>query len=102
MDYYSASGISLLWVCFFQTIAISWLFGVDKLCDCIEQMMGIRPNKFWTICWKYFAPVTMAYERLSYGDYEYPLWADIIGLCISFSSMIWVPVYAIYYVLTEP
>ncbi|KAJ8957789.1 hypothetical protein NQ314_006504 [Rhamnusium bicolor] len=60
MDYYSASGISLLWVCFFQTIGISWLFGVEKLCDCIEQMMGIRPNKFWTISWKYFAPVTMA------------------------------------------
>lgn len=42
------------------------------------------------------------YERLRYGDYEYPLWADIIGLCISFSSMMWVPVYALYYVFTEP
>ncbi|XP_025829796.1 sodium- and chloride-dependent GABA transporter 1-like isoform X2 [Agrilus planipennis] len=59
MDYYSASGISLLWVCFFQTIAISWIFGTNKLCDCIEQMMGFRPNKFWTICWQFCAPVVM-------------------------------------------
>uniref|UniRef100_V5I972 Transporter n=1 Tax=Anoplophora glabripennis TaxID=217634 RepID=V5I972_ANOGL len=111
MDYYSASGISLLWVCFFQTVAISWLFGVEKLCDCIEQMMGIRPNRFWTICWKYLAPLTMGlifigqclqYERLTYGDYEYPYWAEIIGLCISFSSMMWIPLYAIYYVISEP
>lgn len=60
MDYYSASGMSLLWVCFFQTVAISWTFGVDKLCDCVEQMMGIRPNWFWRICWKYCAPIVIA------------------------------------------
>lgn len=111
MDYYSASGMSLLWVCFFQTVAISWVFGVDKLCDCIEQMMGIRPNMFWRICWKYLAPVVIAvifvgqcmeYETLRYGKYKYPLWADILGLGISFSSMLWVPVYALYYVCSQP
>lgn len=59
MDYYSASGMSLLWLCFFQTVALSWLFGVEKLCDCIEQMMGFRPNIFWRFCWKYSAPVSI-------------------------------------------
>ncbi|ENN80479.1 hypothetical protein YQE_03083, partial [Dendroctonus ponderosae] len=111
MDYYSASGMSLLWVCFFQTVAISWTFGVDKLCDCIEQMMGTRPNMFWRICWKYCAPIVIAvifvqqcmeYQTLRYGEYNYPLWANIFGLGISFSSMLWVPVYAIYYLLTQP
>ncbi|CAG9860469.1 unnamed protein product [Phyllotreta striolata] len=111
MDNYSASGISLLWVCFFQTIGISWFFGVDKLSDCIEKMMGIRPNSFWTVCWKYVAPLVMAvifvsqcfeYQRLEYSDYKYPLWADMVGLMISFSSMAWIPIYAIYYVLSQP
>ncbi|XP_066261098.1 sodium- and chloride-dependent GABA transporter 1-like isoform X2 [Euwallacea similis] len=111
MDYYSASGMSLLWVCFFQTMAISWTFGVEKLCDCIEQMMGHRPSWFWRFCWKYCAPTVIAvifveqcmeYTQLRYGDYNYPLWANILGLGISFSSMLWVPVYAIYYVFTEP
>lgn len=60
MDFYSASGMSILWVCFFQTIAISWIFGAKKFCDCIHQMMGIRLNKFWYICWVVFAPVIMA------------------------------------------
>ncbi|CAG9760689.1 unnamed protein product [Ceutorhynchus assimilis] len=111
MDYYSASGMSLLWVCFFQTVAISWVFGVDKLSDCIEHMMGVRPNLFWRICWKYCAPVVIAvifveqcmeYETLRYGEYKYPLWANIVGLGISFSSMLWVPLYAVYYVFTQP
>ncbi|KAK9704069.1 Sodium:neurotransmitter symporter family [Popillia japonica] len=110
MDYYSASGMSLLWVCFFQTIAISWIFGTEKLCDCIEQMMGIRPSKFWTICWRFCAPVVMlvifisqcmAFQPLTYGsNYVYPFWSNVIGFILSFSSMIWVPAYAIYYIFS--
>lgn len=59
MDTYSASGISLLWVCFFQTIAISWFFGADRFRECINQMLGFRPNLFWYICWVYLAPLVM-------------------------------------------
>ncbi|KAG5900316.1 hypothetical protein JTB14_026324 [Gonioctena quinquepunctata] len=74
-------------------------------------MMGMRPNVFWIFCWKYLAPVSImvifisqcfAYQSLFYGNYKYPLWADIIGLGISFSSMIWIPFYMIYYLLTQP
>ncbi|XP_045474290.1 sodium- and chloride-dependent GABA transporter 1-like isoform X1 [Harmonia axyridis] len=111
MDYYSASGISLLWVCFFQTIALSWVFGVEHLSDCIEQMMNIRPNWFWKMTWKYISPALMfiilisqcvQFRTLSYGDYEYPVWANVIGLCLSLASMMWIPVYAIYYVIKGP
>ncbi|KAG9430054.1 sodium- and chloride-dependent GABA transporter 1 isoform X1 [Apis mellifera carnica] len=112
MDFYSASGMSILWVCFFQTIAISWIFGARKFCDCIHQMMGIRLNNFWYVCWVVFAPVIMAfifvfqcvqYKPLRYGNnYEYPTWAEVIGVCLSLSSMIWIPVYAVYYVVVTP
>ncbi|EFN82579.1 Sodium- and chloride-dependent GABA transporter 1 [Harpegnathos saltator] len=112
MDFYSASGMSILWVCFFQTIAISWIFGAQKFCDCVHQMMGIRLNKFWYICWVLLAPVIMAfifvfqcvqYKPLKYGsNYEYPTWAEIVGVCLSLSSMIWIPAYAVYYVIVTP
>jgi len=112
MDFYSCSGMALLWVCFFQTVAIGWVFGAERFCDCVEQMTGTKPNKFWFLCWKYFAPAVMlgvfifyiySYEPVKYGhDYTYPKWAEILGLFMSFSSMIWVPGYAVYYVLTQP
>ncbi|XP_060529848.1 sodium- and chloride-dependent GABA transporter 1-like isoform X2 [Cylas formicarius] len=111
MDYYSASGMSLLWVCFFQTVAISWVFGVDKLSDCVEQMMGLRPNCFWRICWKYFAPAVilvifvgqcLEYQTLRYGEYKYPFWANVLGFGISLSSMLWVPLYAVFYAFCQP
>ncbi|XP_046389508.1 sodium- and chloride-dependent GABA transporter 1-like [Ischnura elegans] len=112
MDFYSASGMSLLWVCFFQTIAISWIFGAKKFCDCVYQMMGIRPNTFWYICWVFLAPVVMmsifffycvSYEPVKYGtSYHYPVWAEVLGVGISIASMIWIPLYAVYYLIAEP
>lgn len=59
MDFYSASGMCLLWVCFFQTIAISWVFGAEKFAKCIKEMTGSTPRWFWIISWKYLAPSVM-------------------------------------------
>ena len=44
-----------------------------------------------------------SYEAVTLGEeYQYPKWAEIMGLCISFSSMIWVVLYAIYFMITTP
>jgi len=111
MDFYSCSGMSLLWVCFFQTITIGWFFGAEKFSDCVEQMTGTKPGMYWVLCWKYFAPAVMLgvfgfyvlnYTAVTYGDQSYPRWAELMGLAISFSSMMWVPIYAVYYLLTQP
>ena len=43
----------------------------------------------------------MRYQPIKYGGvYEYPWWGEALGFLISFSSMIWVPAYAIYYLCT--
>ena len=43
------------------------------------------------------------YKPLKYGNnYEYPTWAEVVGFCLSFSSMIWIPAYALYYVTVTP
>ncbi|CAH0381880.1 unnamed protein product [Bemisia tabaci] len=112
MDFYAASGISLLWVCFFQTIAISWIFGTDKFCSCVEEMMGFRPSICMRICWTVLAPAVMVgilifylltYTPLKYGDYyEYPAWGEWFGLSLCFISMVWIPLYALYFLAKTP
>jgi len=112
LDYYSASGMSMLFLVFFQTISISWIFGGRRFCDCIEQMIGHQPSKFLYVCWVYFAPAVMAaiflfyivrYEAVTYGnDYKYPAWAESFGICLSLASMLWIPLYAMYYVISTP
>ena len=59
MDFYAASGMSLLWCTFFQTIAICWIFGGKKMYDCIETMVGFRINWYWYVCWMVTAPAFM-------------------------------------------
>ena len=61
MDFYAASGLSLLWICFFETIAVSWFYGAGRFSKNIEQMLGHRPALFifWHYCWLIFAPVVM-------------------------------------------
>ena len=59
MDYYSASGMSMLFLVFFQTISINWIFGGKQFCNCIEQMLGTKPSWFLYICWVFLAPAVM-------------------------------------------
>ena len=63
MDYYSASGMSMLFLVFSQTISISWIFGIDRFCDCVEQMSGQRPSWFFYVCWLFFGPLVMAVKQ---------------------------------------
>ena len=49
-----------------------------------------------------FVYYIISYSAVTYDDYEYPGWAEGMGLCISFSSMIWVPAYFVYYLVTGP
>lgn len=110
MDFYAASGMSLLWCVFFQTIAICWIFGAKKMYNCIELMVGFRINWYWYCCWIAIAPAFMVFVFLFYfikytpitygGDYSYPKWGEMLGFMISMSSMCWVPGYFVYYLLT--
>ena len=68
MDFYSASGIPILWCCFFQTIAIGWIFGANKFGDCVAQMTGYQPHKYWIWTWGVIAPTVMAVSNLTLGQ----------------------------------
>ena len=42
------------------------------------------------------------YQPLTYEDYEYPLWANILGWAMALSSMLCIPVVAFYKIGTTP
>jgi len=110
MDFYAASGLSLVWCVFFQTIAICWIFGAKKFYTCIEMMVGYRVNYYWYVCWVFLAPIFMVflftfyfvkYTPITMANYTYPVYGEALGFMISLSSVLWVPGYAIYFCVTN-
>jgi len=51
--------LGLLFIAFFQVVAVSWVYGNDKFGNDIEYMTGKRPYLFWMICWKYISPIAI-------------------------------------------
>ncbi|XP_063076572.1 solute carrier family 6 member 6a isoform X2 [Engraulis encrasicolus] len=108
-DYYAASGVCLLWVAFFECIAVAWVYGADNFYDAIEDMIGYRPNPWMKWSWAVVTPVLcvgcfvfslVRYKPLTYNKvYEYPQWSIGLGWCLALSSMVCIPMVVVIKIL---
>lgn len=110
-DSYAVSGFSLLFLIFFECIAISWAFGVNKFYDGIKEMIGYYPILMLKFCWVVATPVIcigvfcfniIKYSPVKYMDYEYPWWSHVFGWMMGLSSMLCIPGYMIYVWMKTP
>lgn len=110
MDYYAASGIPLLFTVFFQGIAIAWIYGTRRLSKNIADMIGLTPNIYFKFGWIVMIPLVTAgiflfsvidYEPIVYAKiYSYPWWGQLMGWGMALASMMWIPLYVVYFLLT--
>ncbi|XP_021941759.1 sodium-dependent dopamine transporter [Zootermopsis nevadensis] len=110
LDRYAA-GYSMLFAVLFETIAVSWIYGTQRFCDDIRDMIGFSPGLYWRVCWRFLAPAFLmfiivyglvGYEPLTYEEYVYPVWANVLGWIIAGSSIVMIPGTAVYKLLTTP
>ncbi|CAG2108127.1 unnamed protein product [Medioppia subpectinata] len=110
-DSYASSGFALLYLVFFEVVAISWSYGVNRYYANLEDMLGGTLCIWWKCCWFVFTPTLcfgvfifslVQYKPLKYMDYEYPWWGQMIGWFLALSSMLCIPVYAIYIYFNTP
>lgn len=107
MDFFSASGVSLLTVVFFEIVGFAWIYGAKRIYANIKDMIGFTPNKYFFLCWLFAAPCVIVGmlvfyiavpEPVTYSDhYVYPWWGEMIGWGMALASITWIPTYAIYY-----
>ncbi|PZC74655.1 hypothetical protein B5X24_HaOG207374 [Helicoverpa armigera] len=110
LDTYAA-GISLLCSALFEAVAVSWFYGLKRFSDDVEEMLGFRPGLYWRICWKFISPTFiigvvvfgLLYQQpLQYQHYTYPPWAVVLGWGLACSSILMIPVVAVYKLLSTP
>ncbi|XP_036977157.1 sodium- and chloride-dependent GABA transporter 2-like [Acanthopagrus latus] len=56
-DYYACNGACILFMSVFESLALAWLFGAERLHGIIKDMTGVRVNPFFKICWLYLTPL---------------------------------------------
>ncbi|XP_018586483.1 sodium- and chloride-dependent GABA transporter ine [Scleropages formosus] len=104
MDHYTAI-ISIMFLAFFEVLAICWLYGVKRLSENVEEMTGKKPGTFFTVCWAVICPVLVAvllvfsviqFKPARYETYQYPAWCQGIGWVIAMASVIWIPLCALH------
>ncbi|KAK3746280.1 hypothetical protein QZH41_016528 [Actinostola sp. cb2023] len=108
---YQSGGISLLFLGFFETLALAWIYGTSRFSRDIEDMIGSKPGYWWKFTWKICAPTVMIgifffsisqWSGVTYGTYKYPNWAEFVGWLIALSSMSCIPGFAIYQIWHTP
>ncbi|CAB3364110.1 Hypothetical predicted protein [Cloeon dipterum] len=106
-----AAGISLLCSALFECVAVSWFYGLEKLSKDVEAMLGFRPGLYWRVCWKFISPSFLIgiilfgllyHEPLKYMDYSYPTWAEWLGWGIATSSILMIPIVAVFQIAKSP
>lgn len=85
--------------------------GVNRYYGNLRDMIGYEPCGWWKMSWFVTLPFICAsvfiyslydYKPLTYLDYQYPWWGELIGWFLALSSMLCIPVYAIYIYCKTP
>jgi len=109
LDSYAAAGMCLIGLMFFESVAIGWVIGLERWNKMLEEMIGFKPNYWWSLCWKFITPsITfilfwiniIMWKSPTYVDYHFPTYVHFIGWCITLLTLLTPPGYALWLFLT--
>ncbi|XP_027792689.2 sodium- and chloride-dependent glycine transporter 1 isoform X3 [Marmota flaviventris] len=104
MDNYAAS-FSLVIISCIMCVSIMYIYGHRNYFQDIQMMLGFPPPLFFQICWRFVSPAiiffiliftVIQYQPITYNHYQYPGWAVAIGFLMALSSVICIPLYALF------
>ncbi|XP_011673783.2 sodium- and chloride-dependent taurine transporter-like [Strongylocentrotus purpuratus] len=105
-DAYGSGIFPLIWICFFESIAIGWVYGVRKFSFNIAEMLRWQQIQWYIICWIATVPVIALFVWISniVSWSTLSLFSNPLGICMALSSMVCIPagmVYAVFYQLIK-
>ncbi|VDK29152.1 unnamed protein product, partial [Gongylonema pulchrum] len=119
LDEYGVS-LSVLFIVMCEMVAVCWFYGVRRFCQDIQRMLGFFPSLYWRFCWTccpVFIGVSIQYflglhaiffvtvyntsmKPMTDGSYTYPQWSAYFGWFLRLTSILSIPIFAIYFLCT--
>jgi len=122
----NAASIGLAVICMCEAVALSWVYGAERFKKDVEEMIGVAPNQYFMLSWKYTSPlalfiivaatvVQMFLNGLSYKAWNpqlwiddpekvgekdaqlYPGWAVFLAIILMLASSVFIPLVAVLY-----
>lgn len=92
----------------FEVIAFCHMYGVNRICDDVKNMLGQAPSKFYQICWKYITPTLLVGIIIGFlispqdsGMKNYSFTEHLIGRGITALFISPFPIYMVYKIMTQ-
>ncbi|GJQ74717.1 hypothetical protein Trydic_g21568 [Trypoxylus dichotomus] len=107
MEWNTASWAIML-IGFSEVVSVAWFYGINRFLENMKSMsmkLSCVPYWFWWLCWTIITPAALlgvfifqmvTFSLASYEDYNFPVWADWLGVIIGISTLVPLPVMAIY------
>jgi solute carrier family 6 amino acid transporter-like protein 5/7/9/14 len=105
LDWYTLLfSFSIISLC--ELVAIMYIYGYKRFSEDIKMMVGSKPPVYFTICWLVISPITLlcviaflaAQQHINppvYGDYNFPAYAQRIGLALALGPAAIIPLTAL-------
>ncbi|KAF2985940.1 hypothetical protein EK904_002097 [Melospiza melodia maxima] len=109
LDDYSA-GFGLMVVVITTCLVVTRVYGMKRFCRDIHMMLGFKPGPYFRACWMVLSPATMMallvynivkYQPSEYGNYQFPTWAEALGILMGVLSCLMIPMGMVVAVLQE-
>jgi len=112
-DTYSAT-IGLAVICLCEVVALSWVYGVERFRKDVEEMIGVAPNRYFMLSWKFTSPLALIIiiaasvvqfcrDGLFYSPWvkgakdkaAFPQWAVAMAIVLTILSSVCIPLVAV-------
>jgi len=106
LDFYVSGQLLLFWFLIFQTIAIAWVFGGQRLWRSVRDMTGVDNLRiFWLFSTMILAPLALMASFLaasiSFEDSFISPGSRIVGHLLQSLCNLWIVGYAIYFMIAS-
>lgn len=106
LEYHTASWAIFL-IGFGVIVSLSWVYGIENTLGMVSEM-GMKlwtvVKYYWRATWVVITPIYVlaifafvmtGIEPTSFGDYKFPLWADILGWLFGASTLVPFVIFAV-------